>query len=134
VSELLFVDTGGWYAYLNVGDPAHVVVKEFMGRRGVRLTTSTYVFDELVTLVQCRVGHRKAVVVGDTLRSAEGLELLAVSGQAEAAAWDLFVKQGGRGYSFTDCTSFVLMKELGLRQAVTLDRHFQLEGFETPCL
>ena len=33
-------------------------------------------------------------------------------------------------YSFTDCSSFVLMAELGLKQALTTDRHFIEAGFQ----
>jgi predicted nucleic acid-binding protein len=134
VSDRFFVDTSGWYAFLNAGDPRHKVVKDLMGSRGVRLATSTYVFDELVTLVQARVGHHKAVAVGNALRTAAGLEMLAVSETVETASWNLFAQRGGRGYSFTDCTSFVLMQEFNLHRAVTLDQHFMKEGFETPCI
>lgn len=33
-----------------------------------------------------------------------------------------------KGYSFTDCASFVVMKELGLGVALTTDRHFRQMG------
>jgi len=92
--------------------------------------TTNYVFDELVTLVQARVGHAQAVVIGDHLRRARGVEWVRVGEKDEAVAWELFSARAGRGYSFTDCTSFVVMRELGLQRAVALDRHFVREGFE----
>jgi predicted nucleic acid-binding protein len=35
-----------------------------------------------------------------------------------------FRKHGDHRYSFTDCTSFVVMRELRLTEALTTDRHF----------
>jgi predicted nucleic acid-binding protein len=32
-------------------------------------------------------------------------------------------------YSYTDCTSFVLMRRLRIQQAIALDADFQREGF-----
>ena len=51
-------------------------------------------------------------------------------------ARDVFLDTSGlyaladRHYSFTDCTSFVVMRELKIRQAVTTDHHFAGAGFE----
>jgi predicted nucleic acid-binding protein len=41
-----------------------------------------------------------------------------------------FRNHADHDYSFTDCTSFVVMQELKIRQAVTTDRHFAEAGFE----
>lgn len=45
------------------------------------------------------------------------------------AVWDLFQARGDKSYSFTDCTSFALMRRLGLEEAVALDADFRREGF-----
>jgi hypothetical protein len=51
-----------------------------------------------------------------------------------AARFDMtkafFRKHADHAYSFTDCTSFVVMRELKLSQALTSDRHFTQAGFE----
>ena len=47
----------------------------------------------------------------------------------EDAAWDLFQKRRDKTYWFTDCTSFVVMRRLGLEAAITLDDDFRREGF-----
>jgi predicted nucleic acid-binding protein len=39
------------------------------------------------------------------------------------------LKHADHGYSFTDCSSFLLMKELALREALTTDLHFAEAGF-----
>ncbi len=45
------------------------------------------------------------------------------------AAKNFFRKHSDRCYSFTDCTSFVVMRELRLTEALTTDRHFVEAGF-----
>ncbi len=127
----LFVDTSGWYAFLNARDPHHREVTECLVTATAPLFTSNYVFDELVTLVLARVGHAAAVKVGAHLREPSGVELVRVTDAQEALAWELFCDRAGRGYSFTDCASFVIMREIGATAAVALDRHFASEGFET---
>jgi predicted nucleic acid-binding protein len=41
-----------------------------------------------------------------------------------------FRKHSDHGYSFTDCTSFLVMRELHLTKALTSDGHFAEAGFE----
>lgn len=41
----------------------------------------------------------------------------------------IFFRHRDKDYSFTDCTSFVVMKELRLKEALTTDRHFRQMGF-----
>ncbi|MGH9338887.1 MAG: type II toxin-antitoxin system VapC family toxin [Acidobacteriota bacterium] len=126
-----FVDTAGWYAYIRADDPDHPPVMEAFERREGRLITSSFVFDELVTLVRGRLGHKAAVKVGETLRSPDVVELVRLSVEDEEQAWLLFSEHTDKDYSFTDCTSFVLMHRLGLAVAITTDHHFQQAGFRT---
>jgi predicted nucleic acid-binding protein len=45
----------------------------------------------------------------------------------KARAW--FFRHRDKDYSFTDCTSFVVMRELRVKEALTTDRHFRQAGF-----
>jgi len=49
--------------------------------------------------------------------------------EAYTLAKAYFRKHKDHGYSFTDCTSFVVMRELRLREALTADQHFVEAGF-----
>ena len=39
-------------------------------------------------------------------------------------AWQYFQRHEDKGYSFTDCISFVVMKTLGIEMAFAFDKHF----------
>jgi uncharacterized protein len=127
--ERHFVDTGAWFAYVNAADPDHQRVRLILDRPPGRLATSNYVFDETVTLTQARLGHQRAVAVGRALLDLAVVELLSIAPADERAAWSLFEKRPDKSYSFTDCTSFVLMRRERIAAAVALDQHFSQEGF-----
>ena len=42
----------------------------------------------------------------------------------------LFFRYADKDFSYTDCTSFVVMQQLKLKQALTTDRHFKQIGFQ----
>ena len=128
--ERVFVDTSAWYAYINARDPDYLRVREFLESFTGSLVTSTYVFDEVVTLVLTRLGHQRAVKVGAVLLDPGVVELVRIGAADERLAWKLFQERPDKAYSFTDCTSFVIMRRLNLTQALALDDHFAQEGFE----
>ena len=129
--EEIFVDTGAWFAYINADDPDHRRVRQFFDQYSGRLITTNYIFDETVTLTLARLGHRKSVLVGKTLLNLEVVEMIHITPADEKNAWSLFEKRPDKAYSFTDCTSFIIMRRLKLEIAVALDNHFLQEGFQT---
>lgn len=130
MTERAFVDTGAWYAYINAKDPDHSKAQEILESFDGILVTSNYIFDEIITLALARLGHRRAVKVGEVLLTPGVVELVRVGATDERSAWQLFQERPDKMYSFTDCTSFALMRRLKLTKALTLDEHFAQEGFE----
>jgi uncharacterized protein len=55
--------------------------------------------------------------------------VLRAGGAEERDALELFEKLADQGVSFTDCLSFALMRQHGIRQAFAFDRHFETAGF-----
>ncbi|MBI4229863.1 MAG: PIN domain-containing protein [Planctomycetes bacterium] len=128
--DRLFVDTSAWYAHVNRRDPAHAAVRDLLSGFSGRLVTSNYVFDETVTLCVIRMGHKVASRVGEALLDVSVADLVRIEPPDERAAWEHFRRRAEARYSFTDCTSFVLMRRLGLTRAAALDDDFRREGFE----
>lgn len=126
----LFVDTSAWFAYVNRKDPDHGPVRTVLRAFQGRLVTSNYIFDETITLCLDRLGHSTAAVIGATLREPAVVDLARLTAADEETAWDLFLDRPDKTYSFTDCTSFVLMRRLGVSQAVSLDEDFRRQGFD----
>jgi predicted nucleic acid-binding protein len=58
-----------------------------------------------------------------------GTHLLPVVCWQDHNARGLFFRYRDKDFSFTDCTSFVVMQELKLREVLTTDRHFAQAGF-----
>jgi len=46
-----------------------------------------------------------------------------------AAARKFMLKHLDQEFSFTDCATFVVMKELRLNEALATDEHFRIAGF-----
>jgi len=125
----LFVDTSAWFAFANRKDPHHEKVREVLRTYDGRLLTTNYVFDEILSLSLYRLGYHVARSVGSVLLDPDQVDLVRVTVDDERTAWDLFCERPDQQYSFTDCTSFALMRRLNLDTALALDTDFTKEKF-----
>jgi predicted nucleic acid-binding protein len=128
-----FVDTSAFYALADKGDTNHRragAALKALSRGGASLLTTTEIFDQTVTLVRYRLGHQAAVKVGQGLLGSSWCRLVDVSRETRQAAWEIFVRYADQSFSFTDCTSFAIMRAMNLTEAFTFDRaDFAAAGF-----
>lgn len=127
-----FVDTSFWCALYNSRDennPRAMRLWETFVAAPVQLFTSEYVFDETVTIVKRRMDHRSAVELGTAILQSRVVTIWEIDHNICIDSWQLFKTHADKGFSFTDCTSFVLMRSYGLNQALSFDRHFNQMGF-----
>ena len=136
--EYAFADSSFLVARFNVRDRSHTAAIRFTeeqkeaGSEALRLVFSDYVFDETVTaLVMRSKRHDLASAAGRAVLTSRNLRLVRVESPAFEEAWKLFVRRSDKRWSFTDCTSFVLMDNLGIRKALTFDANFRQAGFAT---
>ena len=128
-----FVDTSGLYALVDRQDPHHGAARKAVAgivRRGRRLVVTDYVIAETVTLAKVRGGARVAIRALDLVEQSVGIRLEWIGATRFDVTKSFVRKHVDHAYSFTDCSSFVVMRELRLSQALTTDRHFLEAGFE----
>ena len=127
----IFVDTSGWFAAATRRDHDHPAVRQYLEESTTPLLTTDYVVDESATLLLSRLGHVAAVRFLDSIQASPRIELVYLTQRSIEAAMRLFRERPDKGWSLTDCSSFVLMKERGLDTALALDDHFRQAGFIT---
>jgi predicted nucleic acid-binding protein len=93
--------------------------------------STDYVLDETLTLIRARLGLPAARKWWDDVDQSRRLRWEWVDPPRLRRALALFFRWKDKRFSFTDCTSFTIMRELGLRRALTPDRHFRQAGFDT---
>jgi len=129
--EKVFIDTSAFFAYLVPDDKNHKIIKQYFSEKERLLFTSNFVVDELVTLLKVRgVPVKYYIAFIDAIFLEKVCSLIRVTPEIEKAAWRLFQKYDDQVFSFTDCTSFALMKVKKIRKALTLDSDFQIVKFE----
>ncbi len=132
---MLFIDTFAFLALANDRDNYYKAAQHFLmdmqnGKfRPTRLITSDYIVDETLTRIRFKVGHAQAVNWGQNIHSSKIIELMRVDESVYEDALVIFEKYNDKQLSFTDCTSFALMKSMGINDAFTFDEDFRKMGF-----
>ena len=131
----LFIGTWGWVTIHNKREPRHKEVKrfydDFRNQRGIAYTTD-YVLDETFTLLFKRLSllhARESMEKLDEAIQKGYLQLEWITPERFEQAKRLRLKfQDKPRISFTDLTSMVVMKELGIVDILTGDSHFVQVG------
>jgi predicted nucleic acid-binding protein len=129
----LFVDTAGWMACADAADSAHDAsckARDTALEVGTMLITTDYVMDETLTLIRMRLGLPAAKAWWEQVEGSSRVRWEWVGMERAEKARKAFFRYRDKGYSFTDCTSFVIMQELRLKEALTTDHHFRQMGFQ----
>lgn len=128
----LFVDTSGWFSLVDPENHAHAAVARVM-RSAVRerrpLVTTNLIVAETHALIMRRIHRRAALAfVREVVRAPN--VVLASSPEIEAGATnDWLDRFEDQDLSLTDAVSFFVMKQRGIRDALALDHHFMIAGF-----
>lgn len=131
--EKVFVDTSGWVALFVENDQNHkkaVSIFEEIKNSKVPIYTSDYCIDETITTILARGSHKQSVLAGEALFTSKIIKIVHVCPDYLQAAWELYQKYKDKMFSFTDVTSFAIMKDLNMKKAFAFDREFVQAGIE----
>ncbi|MFH1565602.1 MAG: PIN domain-containing protein [bacterium] len=129
----IFVDTSAFIALYLIDDNFHTKAIKWLKSMEGRATfwTTNFVLDEVYTFVRSIKNKKTSIDFAEYLSSnSDIVKVKRVSLEEEKEAFNLFKKLDFARLSFTDCTSFAVMKRLKLKQAFSFDKHFKQAGFE----
>ena len=94
------------------------------------MVTTNFILDESFTLIRKRLGISRAIGFRDAMaKYGYQLQLERVSVVDEENVWTWFVRDIDK-LSYTDCTSFAVMKRLEIKKVAAFDDDFVKIGFE----
>jgi predicted nucleic acid-binding protein len=128
----IFVDTSGFYAMLVRDDDGHAAARRVLreaSRRKRGFITTDYVLDETATLLKARGLVHLTGPFFDILDRSRALRIEWTDAARFQEVRKFFTKHADQDWSFTDCLSFLVMKQLRLREALTTDAQFRKAGF-----
>ena len=129
----LFLNTGYIIALELTDDQHHgdaVRHWEILSGTSPDIVTTSCVFEEIVTFLNSRNVHSKAIDVGNRLLADPHVTIIHVDESLFHTGWMYFQQRCDKRYSLTDCISFVLMNQMGISGALAFDRNFTQAGFQ----
>lgn len=123
-----FADSHYYLALLNRRDQDHALALEF-SRKAPRLVTTQFVLIEVGDGLAAPTRRAQYARLLATLAARPEIEVVPASDELFRSAAALYGERRDKAWSMTDCTSFVVMREHGLDEALTGDHHFEQAGF-----
>jgi len=131
----IFIDTGAWIACIDKNDKHHKAASDYLEtiqRNNIQVVTSNYIFDETITWVKFKLGHKETIKIMNLWEQAKNNDLLTVywiDEKITETAWNIFKKYNDHNLSFTDCTSFAVCRKYDIKKIFGFDSDFNTLGF-----
>ena len=130
----LFIDTFGWANAFVSSETYHSQAQQYIldaWQSQRPFITTSYIIAELVALLQSplRIPRNTIFQVVDSIKQSEHIQVIHINPEIDAEAWQLCKNRPDKAWSLVDCTSFVVMQQSGLQEALTTDHHFEQAGF-----
>ena len=130
----IFVDTSGWGNLVDISQPYHQIAANIYRnatKQKRKLITTNYIVSELVALLSSplNIPRPKIIAFIQSLKASSQIKIIHVDLKIDNLAWDLLTQRQDKNWSLVDCSSFIIMQQEKLTEALTNDHHFEQAGF-----
>lgn len=127
----VFADANYWIGLFYPNDELHAAaLTASRGLAKTRLVTSEMVLAEVLNgLAKYHALRKQTAAAVDAIMADPNTEVVPQSALLFRDALALFRQHEDKDWGLTDCSSFVIMRQRGLREALTYDHHFEQAGY-----
>jgi uncharacterized protein len=130
----MLVDTSGWGNLIDPTQPFHAnaaSLYRLARQEKHRIITTNYIISEVVALLTSplRIPKSQIIAFMQSLKSSPYVEILHINPETDAQAWQLLTNRADKAWSLVDCSSFVIMQQEKITEALTNDHHFAQASF-----
>ncbi len=124
-----FADTYFFIALLFENDEAHAEAQTRVANLSGRLYTSVWVLIEVADALAVPGRRQRFLPLLQFLLASPSVTIVPTEQTLFDRAVTLYDQRPDKAWSLTDCISFAIMEDHGLRDALTGDHHFEQAGF-----
>ena len=128
--NVLFADTFYYLALVSHDDAGHQDAVNLARTLTARTVTTAWILTEVADALAAPAQRRTALTLFAHLRDDPTVTIVPPSEKLFNRGLDFYARRSDKGWSLTDCISFIVMQDEGLGSALTGDRHFEQAGFK----
>ena len=126
----LLIDSSAFFAWWDHASEEGKQIASLIVDEQIPLVTTNFLFAETLSLVTKRLGKARGIEIGKTILTSTVIRLAYLDENIQREAWQIYQKYKDKNFDFIDATSFALCHKRGIKEVLTLDRHFAQMGFK----
>jgi uncharacterized protein len=128
--RVVFADAGYWIALANPRDHLHVQASDWSKRLNeYRIVTSELMLAEVLNGLADSGPRTRIAASVHAILDDSNTRVVPQTSQLFRAALGLYRDRPDKGWSLTDCASFLIMDDQKIAEVSTHDRHFEQYGY-----
>jgi predicted nucleic acid-binding protein len=123
----VFADTFYWIALVNPRDNWHQTVLNYTyDHPNQTIITTDGIVEEVLNYASSRgfLMKQKALLLYKKMLQEPNIEVVSYNSQLRELGLELYEQRLDNGYSLTDCISMIVMRQMGIQEVLSNDKHF----------